>query len=268
MMPITLTLALVTLLQIGLGRTVLATVLDPRNQPIVDLEVDDFVIREAGQPREVLSARIADYPIVVLIDTSAAEFSALRSAAASFITRVGQRPVALGTLGSTPAIVSSFDEDRATLLERLSTLAADPSDRSQVVEGIANGARALSALDVQFSAIVVISAGPPAVAVRDSSNDSLRQILDSHAIVDVVVNQPSSGAPPNDELRALTEQTRGQLTTIYTAASFEIALNHLADQMAGEMMIDYIVPGNALRKEDVTVGVRIPGARVKGLGVR
>ena len=136
-----------------------------------------------------------------------------------------------------------------------------------MIEGIANGARVIRTLDVPFSAIVVISASP-AVTVGDASNESLRQILDSHAIVHIVVHRSASGVPSNDELRALTEQTRGQLTTIYSAASFQIALDHLADQMAAEMMIDYIVPGNAPPKEDVTVGVRVPGARVKGLGVR
>ena len=67
MIATSLILALFALVQIGIGRTVLATVLDQRNQPVVDLEVDDFVIRESGRTREVLFARIADYPIVVLV---------------------------------------------------------------------------------------------------------------------------------------------------------------------------------------------------------
>ena len=60
----------------------------------------------------------------------------------------------------------------------------------------------------------------------------------------------------------------GQFTTIYSRDSYAIALDHLADQMASEMMIDYFVPPDAPPSSDTTVGVRVPGAVVSGLGVR
>src|SRR5262249_48234474 len=59
------------LAQIGASRTALATVFDPRNRPIVDIEADDFVVSEGRDAREVLSVHLADYPVVVMIDTSA-----------------------------------------------------------------------------------------------------------------------------------------------------------------------------------------------------
>jgi hypothetical protein len=43
-------------------------------------------------------------------------------------------------------------------------------------------------------------------------------------------------------LRALAQQTHGEFTTIYSAASFQAALDRLADRMTSEMMIEYIVP--------------------------
>src|SRR3954468_6780553 len=54
------------------SRTALVTVSDARNRVIVDLGPDDFVITERGQAREILDARMADYPVVVLIDTGSA----------------------------------------------------------------------------------------------------------------------------------------------------------------------------------------------------
>jgi hypothetical protein len=268
---IPLTVAIALFFQAAIGRTVLATVLDGRNQPVVDLETDDFVVRESGQAREVLSARIADYPVLVLIDNSAQagdELEAIRQAAARFITRIGQRPVAVGTLGGTPTIIASFEEDRAVVLERLGAVRSEPSGRNEIVQGLATGAQAIRTLDVPFSAIVAISASSGA-PVGDAPTEWLQQILNSHAIADVIVRRSGAATTTTtDPLRALVEQTRGQLATIYSTASYQIALDHLADQMAGEMMIEYIVPGDAPRKEDVTVGVRLPGLRVKGLGVR
>ncbi len=41
---------------------------DARGRAIVDIEADDFVVRETGKPREVLSVRVADYPIAVVLD--------------------------------------------------------------------------------------------------------------------------------------------------------------------------------------------------------
>jgi len=83
----------------------------------------------------------------------------------------------------------------------------------------------------------------------------------------------TAGAPgpgniaADDVLRALAEQTHGLYTTIYTSASYAIALDRLADRLATEMLIEYQVPGGAPLAGDVRVGVRIPGARATGLGV-
>src|SRR5262245_6526630 len=83
------------------GRVMLATAIDRTGRPTVDVGADDFVIEEGHDEREVLSVRVADYPIAVLIDNGASTdtaLAAIRQAAARFITRIGQRPVAVGTL--------------------------------------------------------------------------------------------------------------------------------------------------------------------------
>src|SRR5213082_2600399 len=107
--------------QIGASRTALASVADPRNRPLVDISADDFVIQEAGTPREILSIRPADYPIVVLVDTAAdalEELAALRKAVERFVDRIGQRPIAIGTLANPPEILTTFDAERETLTTR------------------------------------------------------------------------------------------------------------------------------------------------------
>ena len=81
----------------------------------------------------------------------------------------------------------------------------------------------------------------------------------------------ASGAPaerPYETLRALADQTHGQFIPIYTSASYQVALDHLADRLATEVMVEYLVPPGSSSGNDVQLGVRIPGARVKGLGAR
>src|SRR3954471_6193508 len=99
--------------QTGASRIALAGVTDPRNRPLVDVGADDFVIQEAGVSREVLSVRPADYPITLLLDTGAAagaDFALMQSAATHFIERVGQRPIALGTFGGEPRMLTTFED--------------------------------------------------------------------------------------------------------------------------------------------------------------
>src|ERR1700730_7491422 len=95
--------------QIGASRIVLATVVDTRGRSIVDLEADDFVVREAGQVRDVLSVRVADYPIVLVLDNgpgAGRDLDAIRRAAVRFIGRVGRRPVAVG-LSDPPRLIAT-----------------------------------------------------------------------------------------------------------------------------------------------------------------
>src|SRR5262245_44755241 len=72
------------------GRILLATVVDLAGKTQVDFGVDDFVIEEGGDEREVLDVHVADYPIVLLIDdaSESTNLAPISSAIARFITRV------------------------------------------------------------------------------------------------------------------------------------------------------------------------------------
>lgn len=286
MLPVVLAVTLVALfgtLQSGSAahtagsRTVLATVLDAKNRPVVGLGADDFVVREAGEDREVLDVRVADYPIVLLIDNSAArgDFETIRQTAARFIERIGQRPLALGTLADPPTMLTAFGDERSMVTEKLRQVAAEPSASSMVVQAIANASRIVREAGAPFSAIVVISATAIDTS-RASPGTLLQPVIESGAIVHVVGkrltgNRPEGSAARNaDILRVLAEETHGQFTTIYSTASYQIALDRLAERLGTEMLIQYIVPSSvpAGATRDVRVGVRLPGAHVQGFGVR
>jgi hypothetical protein len=255
---------------------VLATVADNRNRPLLDLGPDDFVVREDGAAREVFAVRLADYPVAILIDNGSAaraDFDAIRKAVARFIGRIGnERPVAIGTLGDPPAMATAFGDDRAHAVAALDALAANPLAESLLFQSAANAARAIRATGAPFSAIVVVSASA-IDATRNTPNEMLTPILDSGAIVHVVANRISTRNVPGmpgtfaDMLRALTEQTHGQYISIFSAASYQIALDRLADRLSAEMMVEFIEPPGSPRGE-VKMGVRVPGARVRGLGVK
>ena len=258
--------------QTGASRIALASITDPRNKPLVDVSADDFVIQEGGAAREILSVRPADYPLVVLLDTGVdarADFPSMQKAVVHFIERIGQRPLALGTFGNMPKMLTTFEDDRQTVLARLAGIAADTPAGSMLLQGAALGGETIRATGTLFSSIVIVSA-TAIDASRNRPDEMIAPVVDSGAILHIIANRPGqtaggglrSGAP----LRALAEQSRGEFTVIYSASSYQAALDRLADRLTTEMMIEYLVPIGS-KPNDVKVGVRIVGARVRGLGV-
>jgi hypothetical protein len=262
----TLGFAVTTSGQVGASRTALATVVDGRGRPVLDIDPDDFVIRETGKSREVLSVRVADYPIALVLDNGSAgvqDFPTVLEAAARFVGRVGRRPIAVA-LTAPPELVATLDDDRASVLDRIG-MARPNGPTVGLLEGIVLAARALAASESPFSVIVVVSSSP-----SDSvAGAVLAPVLESGAAVHVIVNAALQGpGAMAGMLRSVADQTGGQFTPIYAAASYAAALDRLADRLAPQLMVEYVVPVGSSSGNDVQLGVKIPGARVIGLGVK
>lgn len=271
--PVTNSLAAAQALSAS-SRTLLAAVMNGQGRPVVDVGLDDFVVTEGGQSREILDAHIADYPLAVVVDDRAevAESQqAIRAAARRFIQRVGERPIALFRISSAAAPLTTLDDDRAVVLEKLESITFNATSTESPLETIAHGASVLHDSGSPFSAVIVI-AGAPVDANAMVRGERLPQIIESGASVHVVQAQPGQPAPSTetqepDLLHLIVEQTHGQFTPIFSSASYTAALDRLADRLAIEMMVQYLVPAGP-KVGDVQVGVRLPGARVVGLGVK
>jgi hypothetical protein len=260
------------------SRVVLAAVTDAQDRPLNDLGADDFAISENGSEREIVSVYIADYPVVVLLDegaTATSDVQAIRSAVVRFISRLGPRAVAVSTLASPPAIVASFEDDRAAVLARLEHADINPAAMLAPIEAVSNAARLIGETGAPFSAIVIVSARPIDTS-QPAAPGSSQTIFESGAFVSVVVRRAPEkapggrgdpGRPDQDLLRDLSDQTHGQYIPVFSAASYSVALDRLADRLATEMMIQYLIPPEAPSTAYVRVGVKTLGARVRGLGV-
>jgi hypothetical protein len=257
------------------SRLVLASVTDAQGRPVLDVDTDDFVVSEGGERCEVVAAYDADYPVVVLIDNSAdtrGDLEVIRSAVSRFLSRVGERFVAIGTLTNPPALLTSFEDERPAVLTRLEALTASPTSVLAPIEAVGLAANAVRQNGSPFSAIVVVAAHS-IDAAKPQNTGLLSQIFGSGAIVHVISRTSPAATPDRtaprlqtDLLRDLADQTRGNFTTVFSAPSYGVALNNLADRLGTEMMVEYFAPGTAAPGE-VQIGVRIPGAHVKGLRV-
>ncbi len=252
--------------RVGASRTALVTVVDPRGRSIVDVDSDDFVVRETGQARDVLSVRVADYPVALVLDNgpaSSGDFDAIRAAAARFARRVGARPLAVA-MADPPGLAAGFDADRATVLTGIERMRPGGSGAS-LLDAVVSAARAVQESGSAFSAIVVLSAHVAGAAPAEI----LTPLLDSGTSLDAVVNVAATGGGPAAAiLRDAADRTHGQFTTIFSSASYQVALDRLADRLAPELMLEYVVPVGSSSGSDVQLGIRIPGARVLGRAVR
>jgi hypothetical protein len=174
--------------------------------------------------------------------------------------------VMVGVLSNPTRLVGSFDDERPVVLERLAALPHDPTADATALPTVARAAQLLRETATPFSAIVVITARA-IDATEVAQANLLPSIVESGATVHVIENRSDASAnAPADLLKVLSDQTHGQYTLIFSTASYAIAMDRLADRLATEMMIQYVMPPGAASGE-VQVGVRRPGARVLGLGV-
>jgi hypothetical protein len=264
-------------LQPDSGRAVLASVTDSRGRTVVDLDPDDFVVTEDGDPCDVISVHVADYPIALLLDDltgSAADLDEIRRVALRFVTRIGHRQVVVGTLTDTAHLIASTD-DAADLIARIDRIGPGQGAATPFA-ATAAAVRAITIDGPPFSAVVVISAG--AFEFNEAAVAGVvTTIVESRTMVHVVAQRPpaAAGAAPSDVLRELAQQTRGQYTVIYSRASYQAAMDRLADSLSSELIVEYVAPtaagGGQLRRSgagpDVQIGVKRPGVRVSGLGV-
>ncbi len=252
------------------GRILLATVVDTAGRTHVDFGVDDFVVSEDGRQRDVIDVHIADYPVVVLVDDgNAGALAVMKSAAGRFITRIGARPVATAALSSGSGMVTDFSDNREQVLDRLARITPGVNDAAVTLATVARAAQLLRETGAPFSAIVIVSASVIDAALR-VRGELLPIILESGAAVHVVAwrlsDRDGTTSETPDMLRVLADQSQGQHTAIFSAASYNVALDRLADRLAAEMMVEFVVPGGS-KPGDVRIGVRRPGTRVVGLGV-
>jgi len=253
------------------GRLLLATVADRGNRAIVDVSADDLVIEEGGQNREVLDVRSADYPVAVLVGhgpDSIEAHAAVKHAVRGFIERLGQRPLAIGSLADSDRFPASFQADRATVLASLDGM-TPVNTRARPLRAIAHAVRALRETATPFAAVVIVATRPADEAADDG--ELLAAILDSGVAVSAIVSRAGGAieAAQNnqDVLRLLADQTRGHYTAVFATASYGSALERLADRFAAELIIEYLVPAGS-QPGEVRAGVRIPGARITGLRTR
>jgi hypothetical protein len=269
------------------SRFVLASVVDRDGAPVVGLAAEDFVLQEGSTRCDTLSAKPAQYPIAILVDTSQAartEFGEMRKAVKRLVSRMSGRDVALFTFGDRAFRVEDFTRNTTRLERAVDQLFALPEGESHVLDAIIEAGRALRAKEPAVAMIVVVSAGG-----NDQSNRTPREVFDqvlgSRSIVHVVemrainasgrlgnvrgrrnftTDRAAEAALARQELlQGLVDRTHGAYDRVFSASGYHASLEGLQRRLDAELVIEYATQNAGA----LQIGSRVPNGTVRAVGI-
>jgi VWFA-related protein len=252
------------------NRIVYASVLDKDGAPVPNLTEKDFIIREDGQAREILSvARDTDpLQIALLVDTSRAmrdNIPDLRDAVKAFIenTREGAQ-IAIITLGDRPTVKVPYTADRAALKKGIDGLFAIADAGNTLLDGIAESAQGLDKRKASHAAIAAIT------STADLSARHYLEVLRSLHASGAVLHVLTLGAAVGGQDREIavgrgTSETGGQSETVLAAMGMPAAAQRLAKLISSQYKITFARPSRLIPPKTTEVTVRNPDLRAHGI---
>jgi hypothetical protein len=274
------------------SRFLLASVADEQTAtPVVGLAADDFIIQEGTTRCETITARVAQYPIAVLIVTSQAarpQFAEMRKAVRQLVGRMSGREVALYTFGDRAFRVADFTRETTRLERAVDQLFALPDGESHVLDAIIEAGKDISRREPAVAMIVVVSGG-----ANDQSNRTPREVFEpvlaSRSIVHVVETRTigASGRLGNvkgrrnftsdraaeaalglqELLQGLVDRTRGDYDHIFSASGYFASLERLQRRLAAEVVVEYASASEKSTAALLRIGTRVPGGAVRAIGL-
>jgi VWFA-related protein len=261
-------------------RVLYVSVFDAKEQPVRDLGVDAFIVREDNVRREVLrvSAATSPMPLSIVIDNSEAAAPAIpdmRKALTSFLKAIdGIGPVAIVTVADRPTALIDYTTSQQQLLEVAGRLFHSPSSGATLLDGIADVAKGLAKREADRTAMVVIT-----TENIDYSNLQYRDVLEtlseSGATMHVVVLVNPNGSFATDEARNRAtvldrgpRESGGVRMDVMTSMAFESRLKDLAAIIKSQYRVVYAQPESLIPPKKIEVSVARPGLVARGAPAR
>lgn len=235
----------------------------------------DFVVRENGVGREILSAGPATDPlrIAVLIDNSQemrGDLIDLRQALRGFLNELDRRhEVAIIGFGGPPTVLTDYTSDLKRLETGVSRLVARPGTGSYLLSAIIETSRGFRKHRATRRVMVVITAQGP-----EFSEISYQTVLDyvreggaplhSFVLMREGVSPTDAAAQEVEMTLAVgTNMTGGRREDLLSAMAMTPRLQSLATELNNQYRIVYARPKALIPPKTIDVGVRRPDAVVR-----
>lgn len=251
-------------------RVIYTSVVNKDGEPVLDLGIKDFIVREDGQAREILSVARDNDPLQValLVDNSTVmrgPLPDLRRAVSAFVdaTRDGVQ-IALITLAERPTIAVAYTADHEALHKSIDKLFAFPAG-NYLLDGIAETSQGLAKRTMWRSVIVVITGSGPELSYRQYT-EVLRFLREGGAALHVLsLGSDSADAGREIVLSRGTSQTGGRYETILSRTALESKARQMATEVSNQYRVTYARPERLIPPKTTEVSVRRPDLKARGM---
>ena len=251
-------------------RVVYTSVVDRDGAPVLDLTLKDFIVREDGQPREVLYVARDNDPlqIALLVDNSVSmrpRLTVLRKAVTAFIDATRQDvQLALITLAERPTILVGYTTDRAALRKAADGMFAYEA-ANYLLDGIAETSQGLSKRTMWRSAIAVITGVGPEMSYRQYT-EVLRFFRAGGASLHIVqVGSGLGGQGREIVVSRGTSETGGRFDEVLLPTSLESKSRQMATELSNQYRVTYARPSRLVPPSKTEVSVRRPDLKARGM---
>ena len=254
-------------------RVLYTSVVDKDGAPVLDLGIKDFIVREDGQAREILSVARDNDPlqIALLVDNSVAmrpRISLLRKAVAAFIESTRDDvQLALITLAERPTILVGYTTDRAALRKAAENMFAYEA-ANYLLDGISETSQGLAKRTMWRSAIAVITGIGPEMSYRQYT-EVLRFFREGGASLHVLQMGSGIGAQGREiVVNKGTSETGGRFEEVLVPTRLELKSRQLATELSNQYRVTYARPSRLVPPSKTEVSARRSDLRARGMLVK
>jgi VWFA-related protein len=259
-------------------RTVFVSAVDGTGEPVQDLALKDFIVREDGRQREVLRVSPATEPIdiVLLVDTSAAAESAIvpmREGLKKFLsTMAGTNQIAMVALADRPTLLVDYTSDRRRLEDGVGRVFSQSTAGMTLLDALVEVSNGLQKRPGTRAVIVPIVTDGVEFTNR-FARDVIATVKEAGAGLRVIGVGMFAATDDVRRERALVldlgpRSTGGQRVTLLSEIGIEQALEKLARELSSQYKVVYARPESFLPPETLDVQSGRPGVTMRGTPAR
>jgi VWFA-related protein len=251
-------------------RVIYTSVVDKDGAPVLDLGIKDFIVREDGQAREILSVARDNDPlqIALLVDNSVSmrpRLAVLRKAVAAFIESTRDDvQLALITLAERPTILVGYTTDRAALRKAAENMFAYEA-ANYLLDGISETSQGLAKRTMWRSAIAVITGIGPEMSYRQYT-EVLRFFREGGASLHVLQLGSGIGEQGREIVVSKgTSETGGRFEEVLVPTQLELKSRQLATELSNQYRVTYARPSRLVPPSKTEISARRSELRARGM---
>ncbi len=264
-------------------RTVFASAVDDKGNPVDGLGLDDFVVREDGARREVLrvSRAIEPMDIALLVDNGASSealLPPLREGLTRFVTAMlgtsgAQHNIAIVGLAARPTILVDYTASQKQLHDGIGRLFTTSSSGMTLLDALVEVSRGLERRDTARAVLVpIITDGAEFTNYyyRDVIEAMTRAGAGLHALTVGMFFETDDEALRNRGLVLATgpAATGGQRRLLLSSSAVPQALEQLARELNAQYKVVYGRPESLIPPEKIEVRASRPRITVRAMPAR